>query len=237
MGDRIEALPRPFAAVTTDLRSGAEVVIRDGDVLEAVRASIAIPGIFTPQRWRGRLLADGGLTNPLPVDVARELGAQFVIAVSVLSLPETSTTRAREPRKLTTQLLARFLAAYESPLDEEDADTSEEYEGDAGDDMGIIEVLSSATSVIQARIAAGRLRVEPPDHLVAVPLGAFGGFDYHRAAEAVDAGRSAAREALPEIRNALLAAEPLAQKVARWMDAATARVGLEREGDPPDGRE
>jgi predicted acylesterase/phospholipase RssA len=86
-------------------------------------------------------------------------------------------------------------------------------------------VLSKATGVVQARIAAARLREQPPDCLVAVPMqAAIGLFDFHRAREAVDAGHLAAREALPEIRSALLSAQPLYQKLARWMDAATGRI-------------
>jgi NTE family protein len=224
VGERIEGLPRLFAAVATDLRSGAEVVLRDGDVLEAIRASIAIPGLLTPQRSRGRLLVDGGLTNPLPVDVARRLGAQFVIAVSVLALPDASIPRKEEPQRLTAQLLARLWDSEKAPRHPEAEESPADDEGDAADDLGLIEVLSKATGVVQARIAAARLREQPPDCIVVVPSRQIGLFDFHRAAEAVDAGRLAAREALPEIRSALLSAEPLYQKLARWMDAATGRT-------------
>ncbi len=110
IGGRIELLPHPFAAVAADLQSGAEVVLRRGSVLEAIRASIAIPGLFTPQRWEGRWLIDGGLVNPLPVDVARQLGAQCVIAVSVLGVPGNALLRASARRGLTKELLARFHA-------------------------------------------------------------------------------------------------------------------------------
>ena len=234
VGERIESLPRPFAAVATDLRSGAEVVLREGDVLEAIRASIAIPGLFTPQHWRGRLLVDGGLTNPLPVDVARQLGAQFVIAVTVLALPEDTVPRKGEPQRLTAQLLARFLDSDETPRPEEAEDTSGEPESDLADDIGLIEVLSKATGVVQARIAAARLREQPPDCIVAAPSQEIGLFDFHRAADAVETGRAAAREALPEIRSALLAAEPLYQKLARWMDTTTGRIT--GSPDPDSGR-
>jgi NTE family protein len=224
LGQRIEGLARPFAAIATDLRSGAEVVLREGDVFEAVRASIAIPGLFTPQRWRGRLLVDGGLANPLPVDVARQLGAQFVIAVSVLALPHDSLPRKGEPQRLTEQLLARFLDSARSPRVAVGEESAADTGSDLADDLGLIEVLSKATSVVQARIASARLREQPPDCIVAVPPREIGLFDFHRAAEAVDAGRAAAREALPEIRSALLSAEPLYQKLARWMDAAAGRI-------------
>jgi len=224
VGERIESLPRPFAAVATDLRSGAEVVLRHGDVLEAIRASIAIPGLFTPQRWQGRLLVDGSLSNPLPVDVARQLGAQFVIAVSVLALPGDSIPRKGEPQRLTAQLLARLWDSDEAPRCPEAEESPAEEEGDVADDIGLIEVLSKATDVVQAHIAAARLREQPPDCIVVVPSGEIGLFDFHRAAEAVDAGRLATREALPEIRRALLSAEPLHQKLARWVDAAAGRI-------------
>jgi NTE family protein len=76
-------LKRPFACVAVDIDSGEEVVMREGSVLEAVRASISIPGIFVPAQRDGRYLVDGGILNHLPVDVARHIGADFVIAVNV----------------------------------------------------------------------------------------------------------------------------------------------------------
>lgn len=79
----IEDLPLPFAAVTTNLTTGQQDVIREGDLIEAIRASISIPGIFTPLRRGEKLLVDGGLVNPVPVSVAREMGADYVIAVSL----------------------------------------------------------------------------------------------------------------------------------------------------------
>ena len=81
--DTIEMLAKPFAAVATDIVSGEEVVIRSGDVIEAVRASISVPGIFTPVRSNGRILVDGGLTNPVPVSAVRAMGADIVIAVDL----------------------------------------------------------------------------------------------------------------------------------------------------------
>lgn len=74
----------PLACVATDIRSGEEVVISDGLVLEGVRASISIPVIFTAVKWRDRYLVDGGLVNPVPVSTVRKMGADFVIAVNVI---------------------------------------------------------------------------------------------------------------------------------------------------------
>jgi NTE family protein len=79
----IEDLPIPFCAVSTDLATGNEVVIKEGDIIEAIRASISVPGIFTPVKKDDMTLVDGGLVNPVPVCVAREMVADFVIAVDL----------------------------------------------------------------------------------------------------------------------------------------------------------
>jgi len=74
----------PLACVATDIMTGEEVVIDQGSVLEGVRASISIPGIFTVVKWKGRYLVDGGLVNPVPVSVLKRMGAGFVLAVNVI---------------------------------------------------------------------------------------------------------------------------------------------------------
>ena len=79
----IEQLPKAFGCVATDLGSGREVWLREGSVIDAVRASIALPGVFTPARSDGRLLVDGGLVNPVPVSLCRAMGADIVIAVDL----------------------------------------------------------------------------------------------------------------------------------------------------------
>jgi len=221
LGDRIETLPIPFAAIATDLHSGKEVILRDGDVVEAIRASIAFPGLFTPLRSRGCLLADGGLVNPVPVDIAHQLGAEFVIAVSTLNVPDGSLPNGRARRGLTQQWLDRLLtrqapspttpATGEGPSPNQDAD------------LGLIDVLSRASAVVQAQIAAARLREQPPDCLISVPTGSIGMFDFHRTAEATAAGREAARQALPDLLAALAAAAPVSHRISRWLDGATAR--------------
>jgi len=84
----LEKLQKPFATVTTDLKTGERVVLRTGDTGLAVRASAAVPGIFQPAQIRGRTYVDGGLTSPVPVRAAREMGADFVIAVDISDRPE-----------------------------------------------------------------------------------------------------------------------------------------------------
>jgi len=86
MGSDVEFsdLKIPLACVATDINNCGEVIITQGSVLEAVRASISIPGIFTVVKWQGRYLVDGGLVNPVPVSVLRKMGSDYVIAVNVI---------------------------------------------------------------------------------------------------------------------------------------------------------
>lgn len=111
-GQRIEALLHsligdaefddlriPFAAVATDVNAGHEVVITKGSVVRAVRASISIPGIFVPVAFNGKCLVDGGLTNPVPADVLRDMGATFVIAVNVVAAPSPSKRASDSPQE------------------------------------------------------------------------------------------------------------------------------------------
>ncbi|MGQ9734494.1 MAG: patatin-like phospholipase family protein, partial [Candidatus Bipolaricaulia bacterium] len=87
-GIKIEELPLKFAAVAADLVTGREVILREGPLVEALRASSSIPGLFVPVERGGQVLVDGGLVNPLPVDVARQLGAEVVIAVDLGYYPQ-----------------------------------------------------------------------------------------------------------------------------------------------------
>ena len=84
----IEKLNKPFAAVATDLNTGERIVFRTGDSGLAVRASAAVPGVFQPTQFRGKTYVDGGLSSPIPVQAAREMGADFVIAVDISARPE-----------------------------------------------------------------------------------------------------------------------------------------------------
>lgn len=227
VGERIEDLPLPYAAVATDLRLGTEVVLRRGSVLEAVRASAAVPGLFTPERLSGRLLVDGGLVNPLPVDVARRLGAEFVIAVSVLSLPEGPVVRREQESGLTTQLLARFLERHSDHETEAGHREPAPTEEDQSPELGLLEVLARATSVVQAQVALTRLREEAPDYFLSIPLPQIGIFDFHKSVEAVEAGRLAARGILEEIEQSL-EGNSLTRQLTRWLEETTTRLRRRR---------
>jgi NTE family protein len=218
---RFESLLRPFAAVAVDLRTGDEVVLREGSVVDAVRASIAIPGVFTPLRRGDQVLVDGGLVNPIPVSVARSLGAEFVIAVSVLTHRAEPLRQAQPaPREAGKPLYVRLLAragarraAVRAAARRKAArKAAEERRSQA---LGLVEVILESTRIIERRIAAARLKEDPPDFLLEIPVPRLGIFDFQHTSAMIEAGRVAAIEALPAIEQAL-ARTRLYRRWGRW---------------------
>jgi NTE family protein len=121
MGDvRFEELTIPLSCVATDIITGDEVVLRQGSVLEAVRASISVPVLFTVVKKDGRFLVDGGLVNNVPVSVAREMGADFVIAVDVTpdrrerAAHITKNETTREPGLFQVMVQSIYIGTYYS---------------------------------------------------------------------------------------------------------------------------
>ena len=203
-----------FAAVATDLESEREVVLDAGPVGEAVRASIAIPGIFTPAARNGRLLVDGGLVNPLPVSVARALGANFVIAVDVnlntgplppLAAPAAASTaapRRKAPADRPATLHKRFeeWASRLPPLRHASRTALARWTKQNDKTASIFDVLAQSLRLFENQITRTRLALEPPDLLVQPPVGTLQTLEFHRAREAVAAGDAAMEEALRRLR-------------------------------------
>jgi len=182
----IESLAMPFAAVATSLRTGAEVWLRSGSMLDAVHASIALPGLFAPVRSQGDLLVDGGLCNPVPVSLARAMGANIVIAVDLGSDVLGRRFRAPpapEPPRGGTQKWMRELQQNLSRL----APAKRPDEAMPS----IIDVLASCMDIVQVRIARSRLAGEPPEVIVAPRLARLRLLDFHRAKEAIEEGHRA----------------------------------------------
>ncbi len=203
LGTDIEDLPIPFAAVATDLDTGEEVVIAEGPVRDAVRASIAIPGVFRPRTIGTRVLVDGGLVNPIPVSVARALGADFVVAISILRLRRVLEGGAQ------STLLAHELGPApscqgdESPNPGASGTNASPDSASAASEPGMLDVLAKGSAVVQSHIAAARLRDCPPDAFVSPRSENIGIFELMRSAEAIEAGREVARRALPGLVEAI----------------------------------
>lgn len=193
----IENLPIPYAAVATDLVSGREIWLQSGSLSQAIRASISIPGVFSPVERDGAWLADGALVNPVPISLCRALGAEFIIAVN---LNENRLSR-RVPRGL--RKLGRSPAPKPDWLESVLNHRAMGIFGDRPAAPRYFDVLSSALNIMQDRITSSRLAGEPPDVMVAPRLGELESMDFDRAAFAIEEGRAATRLVLPLIRERL----------------------------------
>lgn len=196
--DRIEELRFPFRAVATDVYRGEEVVLDHGDVIDAVRASIAVPGIFTPVRRGERLLVDGGLVNPVPVSVVRGMGAGRVIAVDLNDqVVQSRLAKPRRPRP-TQDRAGEFLGRMMQALGGPQAEALRQFRRwtEQSDTPGIFELLLSAYNIMEAQITRMRLQSSPPDLVIRPPVAEFRFLDYHRAEEIIARGYQSARAAL-----------------------------------------
>ncbi len=212
VGDRhIEELPIPFAAVATDLETGERVVLKEGPLVEAIRASSSIPGLFVPVEHGGRFLADGGLVSPLPVDVARELGAEIVIAVDVNLKPKRLRPQEASPpaharlrehalkfveEKLGGLMPEGWAAALKQLSHEEQAELHRAA-------PGILEALGLAIMIFMRRLVELTLELSPPDVLIAPEIAdpsIVGTLSYRQAQQRIALGEAAAREQIAIIR-------------------------------------
>ena len=201
----IADLKRPFGAVATDLRRGREVWLREGRVSEAVRASIALPGLFTPVQRDGRWLVDGGLVNPVPVSLCRAMGADIVIAVD-----------------LNTGLLGRHLKSTPAPASKQTAAENEPLtdsvmtriqtrltqlglnHNNGAKTPAMLDVMASSINIMQVLITRSRLAGDPADVMVTPLLADLGLMEFHRASVAIDTGRRAVEAILPQLKTCLI---------------------------------
>jgi NTE family protein len=192
----IENLSMPFAAVATALHNGAEVWLREGSTIEAVRASIALPALFTPVVREGKTLVDGALVNPVPVSLARAMGADIVIAVDLGSdLLGRHLREEPEP-----EAHAAEISAWRRKLQENLSAFIPENPDDEPELPSMLDVIASSINIMQVRISRSRMAGDPPDAIVAPRLGHLGLLDFHRAKEAIEVGEHAVENVLPSLK-------------------------------------
>lgn len=193
LGDRlIENLETRFTAVATEIGTGHEIWLSRGKLVDAVRASYAIPGIFRPVKINGRWLFDGALVNPVPVSVCRALGARYVIAVNLNSdvfgrgtvIPHFDGEEDPSPAEPEPQPVKGKNGVAMRRL------LQRQIFGKGEDAPGIPTVMGDAFNIVQDRIARSRLAGDPPDVLLTPRLSSVGLFDFHRADELIDLGRA-----------------------------------------------
>ncbi|WP_457572471.1 patatin-like phospholipase family protein [Desulfovulcanus sp.] len=201
----------PFCAVCTDLKTGEEVRIFQGGVIEAVRASIAVPGIFTPVMMGQRCLVDGGLVNPVPVSVVRQMRADLVIAVDLnhdivgknLSIgPKKRDKSWRKKKKFRNKI------SVKDKVFQEVKEKIKNIDVPLFDSMrqwlvkehmpNIFDIMLTSINIMENQITQANLRLEQPDILIRPNLGYIKFMDFHRAEEAISEGYQAAKKAVCE---------------------------------------
>lgn len=216
----IEELPVPYTSVATDLITGKSVWMQRGPVDDAIRASIAIPGVITPHVLGGRLLADGGILDPIPMAPIAAAEADATIAVSLSG--DDPQTRRGAGESLTADLLNRMWRSTSSLLDtkaarslletqtgravlgrftaSDDDGAGEQDDGGQGAPMvpklGGLEVMNRTIDIAQSALARHTLAAYPPDLLIEVPRTVCRSLDFHRADEVIEIGQELASVAL-----------------------------------------
>lgn len=218
-GQLIEALPARFACVTTEYGTGHEVWLQAGNLLEAVRASYALPGLFPPVSIDGRWLLDGALVNPVPVSVCRALGARIVIAVNLNAdaFGQSTAEVENDSRPVPPPAAGAMngvpgVALVRQRVSRETGAPS------------LFSVMSSSLNIVQDRLTRSRLAGDPPDVTIAPRLGDIGLMQFDRAEESIAAGEQAVEHAAAALIEALprlnwgagtpIARVPLPQPVA-----------------------
>ncbi len=223
---RFEDLRLPFGAVATELDTGLEVWMREGSVAEAVRASISLPGMFTPVKYHGRWLVDGGLVNPVPVSLCRAMGAERVIAVSLNGdlLGRHFRRSGKAARQEANQgadpnWVDRLAAGIRThapwlkvpPMPEMPqipyfppmAHLKPGGRGtpDTDPSPGLLQVTANSINIMQDRITRSRMAGDPPDLLVSPRLAQIGLLEFDRAGEAIAEGEASIRRMAPALKD------------------------------------
>ncbi|KXG87647.1 patatin-like phospholipase family protein [Agrobacterium bohemicum] len=182
VGLNIEDLEHPFIAVATELKNGHEVWVHQGDLITALRASYALPGIFEPVRCNGRTLIDGALVNPVPVSVCRAYEQTLVVAVN-----------------LNYDIFGRS-AVVKHSAGACNQETTVKAPTDPSSRIGLPGVMVQAFNIIQDRISRAKLAGDPPDLTLHPRINHIGLSEFHRAAESIERGYEETRSRIPELQ-------------------------------------
>ena len=198
----------PLMMVATDLETGQKAVLKSGNILAALRASMSTPGLFAPARVKNRWLVDGGLVDPVPVSVARAMGADIVIAVDL-----SSGIISRQKRKMQKFRSEKTPVEQEEKKNELISKLSEYYENaelsfktkinilfkKEASTPDIIETVTTSINIMQDRITRINLAVTPPDVLIQPHLGELKMLDFDQVEHTIEEGYIRAKEKIEDI--------------------------------------
>ena len=198
--ESIEDVSAKFASVATDLGTGREVWFTSGLLIDAIWASISLPGLFPPLQHQGRWLVDGGLVNPVPVSVCRALGADIVIAVNLNGdivgkhfIQEQAVQETESENVL--DMLSRAVNKYSPSIFKDEKESTSP--------PGLFDAIAGSINIAQDRITRSRLAGDPPDIMLSPKLSHIGLMEFYRAEESIQEGRDCVMRMLPEIRHVL----------------------------------
>ena len=200
----IEDLKIPFTAIATDIITGEEIRFNKGNLVEAIRASISIPIVFQPVIRNNIVLVDGGLVNPVPINVAREMGADFIIAVNILSSknkPESKPDK-KSNNKINLEKPLEIIPVLQRKL--EDLIIDHKWirnfikQKEKEDLPGMKKILNRSVQIIQERLIKLSVELYKPDVLIEPEVGNINIFDFYKAEEIIEKGYKSAKEVLKE---------------------------------------
>ena len=206
LGDlKIEDLDTPFVAIATDLVTGHEVWLRRGDLVDSMRTSFSLPGIFEPMQHEDRWLVDGALVNPVPVSVCRALGAQMVIAVNLNAdiIGKERRGDADVPTVAGFDLLSELQSSEGASAKSRIGALASRIFRREPSQPSMFGVMISALGIVQDRISRSRLAGEPPDVHITPRLGSIGLFEFDRADEIIAEGEASVERVLPDLHDAI----------------------------------
>jgi len=196
----IEELEIDYASIATNLNNGQEVWIKTGQIHDAIRASMALPGLFTPVDHNDTWLVDGGLVNPVPVSTCRAMGASKVIAVNLNGdilgkhLNNSHPEHNQKFQKVTEQTI---LSHFSRKISGKASSIYSDLFDNNSSQPGVFDVLASSINIMQDRITRSRMAGDPPDIILAPKLAHIGLMEFDRAEEAIDAGKKAVLQLRP----------------------------------------
>ena len=212
----IEDLDIRFACVATDILSGEEIVIDQGSLIEAIRASISIPVFFTPVKHKDSFLVDGGIVNPVPVDLARRLGADTVIAVNVIpqisyslkkSKMKRGKTSKRNKKELNSRKINMALANYiKNRINNMSGilkvnELLKKVEKEKLASPNFINIFLNTINIFEGEIIKLKLEINQPDFLIEPDTSPINSREFYKAEEAIKAGERAAEKIIPDIKS------------------------------------
>lgn len=199
----------PVKMIATELKTGKKVVIDSGNIIEGIRASVSVPGIFTPVKREGKWLVDGGLVDPIPVSAVRNMGADFVIAVDLNSdrvshdyKPIKKLVKEKTPNKKRNELMARIAAKYNSAEKAVKSQINRRFSNTAKS-PNILEVMGTSLGIMQEQISRINLAMDPPDILIQPRLGNLKMFDFDQAERSIYEGYTQAKQQIENIKTLL----------------------------------